>query len=103
LQGERGKHRERPRDRRPDDDIGSVCRVAHGEIGEPMLLSMQGILNTTYRRSLNTCAAMLRTGAVLPTVGEGKTDLCQAGHLAQIALLDERHKLADAERGGSTK
>jgi hypothetical protein len=26
LQGERGKHRERPRDRRPDDDIGGVCR-----------------------------------------------------------------------------
>jgi hypothetical protein len=44
LQGERYKHRERPRDRRPDDDIGGVCRVAHGEIGEPTLLSMQAIL-----------------------------------------------------------
>ena len=38
---ERGEHRERPRDRRPDDDIGGVCRVTHGEIGEPTLLAMQ--------------------------------------------------------------
>src|SRR4029453_15738468 len=60
LQGERGKHRERPRDRRPDDDIGGVCRVAHGEICEPTRLSMQAILNTTLPASLNTCAVMLR-------------------------------------------
>lgn len=50
LQGKRGKRRDRPRDRRTDDDIGGVCRVAHGEIGEPRLPSMQAILNTAYRR-----------------------------------------------------
>lgn len=30
LQGESGEHRERPRDRRPNDDIGGVCAITHG-------------------------------------------------------------------------
>ena len=28
---ESGKHRDRPRDRRPDNDIRGICRVSHGE------------------------------------------------------------------------
>src|SRR5712664_2985432 len=40
VEREPGKHRERPRDRRPDNDIRGICRVSHGGTGEPALLLM---------------------------------------------------------------
>jgi hypothetical protein len=43
CKGERDQHRKRPRDRRPDHDIGGVCHVTHGEIGEPSFQAMQAI------------------------------------------------------------
>src|SRR5262249_46401512 len=38
VEREPGKHRERPRDWRPDNDIRGICRVSHGRSAEPPLL-----------------------------------------------------------------
>ena len=63
LQGERGEHRERPRDRRPDDDIGvsAVSLMARlVNLHSWRCKRFEGYLPA----SLNTCGTMLRTAVL---------------------------------------
>jgi hypothetical protein len=95
LQGEPGEHRERPRDRRPDDDVGGVCGVTHGEIGEPALLSMQASLNIACRPVATACR---HPAARDPTRGSPARP---ASGASVRAMIEVARQMASPERGES--